>query len=84
MAESGIESAEINSVSRDIWAVLQQAAEGTKVKTDLGVMDDVESAIADNWDAKFGGMIWLIVLWVVFLIVSRFTIYPANGALHAV
>lgn len=78
MANSGLEDAELDSVSSDIWSVLQQASEGTEVKTALGIMDNVESGVADGWDAKIGGMTWLIVLFAAFLIVSRFTIYPAQ------
>lgn len=75
MAKSGIENSELNLVSSDIWSVLQQAAEGTEIKTAIGDMGNVESAVADGWDARIGGVIWLIVLLVVFLTVSRLTIF---------
>lgn len=83
IAESGILNSEINSVSRDMWSVLQQAATGREVKSSQGISDHVESHVADNWDAKIGGMIWLIALLVAFLIASRFTVYPTNTALRS-
>lgn len=82
MAKSGIENSELNSVSSDIWTVLQQAAEDTEIKATIGIMENVDSAVADGWDAKIGGMIWLILLLVVFLTVSRWTIDPADAVLR--
>lgn len=78
MANAGLEESDVNSISSDVWSVLQQAAAGTEISPAIGIVSNVESYVADEWDAKIGGMVWLFVLLVVFWLVSRLTTYSAK------
>jgi hypothetical protein len=74
LAPSGLSDDQLDSLTPAIWAVLQQANDGESVSSSTAKVDPV-------WDAPFGdehvilgGVVWMVVLVMLFLTIGQLTL----------
>jgi len=74
LAPSGLSADQVDTLTSAIWDVLQQANDGESVSSSTAKVDPVWEAPFGDEHVKLGGVVWMIVLLMLFLTIGQLTV----------
>lgn len=82
MSNAGLDRAELDAISRDVWQVLETADRGDPISATHGDVSSVKHFADDGWVAFIGGIIWMVLVIAVFQYVGYKTLSWEPEPIH--
>ena len=80
LANASLSDDELQEIAADIWRVLRRAKDGLPIAANTGSVGAVHSHVDNEWDSILGGILWMVIVFVVFQIVGWRTLGQAHPA----